>query len=125
MTEAVALSSLNSRHDILAALRTCESQESAIDSQLDAMLADAHSLNALLGRLEAAAPQITAVEEDARDLALRIDNTAEVAERISGQVRSLDDEQTKVKAAIDTVQAVQDLKVCLASRHVSYQLLRS
>lgn len=119
MTEAVALSSLNSRHDILAALRTCESQESAIDSQLDAMLADAHSLNALLGRLEAAAPQITAVEEDARDLALRIDNTAEVAERISGQVRSLDDEQTKVKASIDTVQAVQDLKVCLASRHVS------
>lgn len=109
------IASLTTHDDILAALRTCEASESAVDAQLDALLADAQTLSRLLQQIEALAPSVASVEREARDLALRIDNTAQVAQRISSQVRVLDDEQSKVKASIETLQAVQDLKVRLTA----------
>lgn len=108
---AADIASLTTHEEILALLRTCEQSESQVEGELDALLADAATLGQILGRLEGLAPTVASVEREARDVAARIDNTAQVAERISGQVRVLDDEQSKVKASIETVQAVQDLKV--------------
>lgn len=109
---AVDIASLTTAASVQEALRSCEASASAIDHALDAKIADAHTLAQLLHQLEALAPKVSSVEREARDLNGRIDNTAQVAERISSQVRSLDNEQSKVKASIETVQAVQDLKVC-------------
>lgn len=83
-------SALDAPGAILAALRELEAQESRIDEDLSAMMADRAMLETLLGRIDSVRPVVEQVQLEAGELARRIDDTADVAERISGKVRQLD-----------------------------------
>lgn len=86
-------SKLDAPHAILAALRELEAEESRIDEGLSAMMADRAMLETLLDRIDSVRPVVEQVQLEAGELARRIDDTADVAERISGKVRQLDLEQ--------------------------------
>ena len=79
--------------DILAALRQLEAEESQIDEELSAMMGDRALLETLLDRIDSVRPVVEQVQLEAGELARRVDETADVAERISGKVRQLDLEQ--------------------------------
>lgn len=80
---------------ILAAFRELEAEESRIDEELSAMMADRAMLETLLDRIDSVRPVVEQVQLEAGELARRIDDTADVAERISGKVRQLDLEQVR------------------------------
>lgn len=86
-------STLDAPNAILAALRELEAEESRIDEDLSAMMADRDMLETLLDRIDSVRPVVEQVQLEAGELARRIDDTADVAERISGKVRQLDLEQ--------------------------------
>lgn len=102
---------LTSYDAIVEAMHFYDKVEAQIDDKLNGILADAATLDALLAQFDKLVPTLSRVETDVRELAVRVDNTAQVAQRISGQVRRLDEEQSRVKESIDTLQAIQDLKV--------------
>ena len=89
------VSACTTHHEILAAMRLYEARESSLDAALDQLIADRQELDSLLDKMDTLGPVVDSVQMDARELAIRIDNTAQVAERISGQVRKLDEEQVR------------------------------
>lgn len=92
-------STLDAPGAILAALRELEAEESRIDEDLSAMMADRAMLETLLDRIDSVRPVVEQVQLEAGELARRIDDTADVAERISGKVRQLDLEQVSTIVA--------------------------
>lgn len=92
-------SALDAPGAILAALRELEAEESRIDEDLSAMMADRAMLETLLDRIDSVRPVVEQVQMEAGELARRIDDTADVAERISGKVRQLDLEQVGIVLA--------------------------
>ena len=110
---------LTSPKEIAEAMRFYETLESQIDSDLDLLISDRARLTSLLDSVDALLPVVGSVQIEARELAMRIDNTAQVAERISSQVRQLDEEQSRVTESIEVVQAVQDLKTAIQAIAVS------
>ena len=78
---------------ILDALRELEAEEARIDDELAASMADRDSLETLLERIDSVRPVVEQVQLEAAELARRVEDTAVVAERISGKVRQLDLEQ--------------------------------
>jgi len=113
--------SLTSAAEITAAMRFYEALESQIDNNLDVLIANRSRLNELLDDVDRMLPTVGLVQVEAQELSQRIDNTAQVAERISGQVRQLDEEQSRVTQSIEMVQAVQDLKTAIQSIAVSIE----
>lgn len=112
---------LTSSKAIAEALRFYEALESQIDNNLDVLISDRARVNTLLDSVDSMLPVVGSVQIEAQELAQRIDNTAEVAERISGQVRQLDEEQSRVTSCIEMVQAVQDLKTAIQSIALSIE----
>lgn len=78
---------------ILSALRQLESEESRIDEELSAAMLDRSVLETLLERIDSVRPVVEQVQQEAYELSRRVDETADIAERISGKVRQLDIEQ--------------------------------
>ena len=109
------VSSLQSYKELEDAMRFYETLESRIDNNLDVLISDRARLNDLLDNVDSMLPIVGSVQIEAQELSQRIDNTAQVAERISGQVRQLDEEQSRVTGSIEMVQAVQDLKTAIQS----------
>ena len=88
---------LSSPSEILEALRQLEAEEAAIDAELAAMVQDRQLLDTLLDRIDSVRLVVEQVQLEATQLARRDDETADVAERISGKVRQLDLEQVRVQ----------------------------
>ena len=87
--------SLSTPSEILQALRELEAEEAAIDAELAGMVADRLLIDTLLDRIDSVRPVVEQVQVEASELARRVDETADVAERISGKVRQLDLEQVR------------------------------
>ena len=92
--------------EILAALQQLEAEESQIDEELSAMMGDRALLETLLDRIDSVRPVVEQVQLEAGELARRVDETADVAERISGKVRQLDLEQVSVAHGCAVMPAV-------------------
>ena len=92
--------------EILAALQQLEAEESQIDEELSAMMGDRALLETLLDRIDSVRPVVEQVQLEAGELARRVDETADVAERISGKVRQLDLEQ------VGSVMTVHSVHLC-------------
>lgn len=84
---------LASASDIHNALRALEAEESQVDEELSVLMGDRALLETLLDRIDGVRPVVELVQLEAEDLAKRVDETADIAERISGKVRQLDLEQ--------------------------------
>ncbi|KAJ3162277.1 Golgi transport complex subunit 4, partial [Irineochytrium annulatum] len=106
------LKALTTVADIQRQLRILNEEETRIDAELDQILRGRDSVEARLDSLEGLRPQIGLLRNDSQHLYDVIAKTTLLAESISGKVRVLDLEQSRVKSVIALVQDIQDLKDC-------------
>lgn len=97
-----------------AALSQLAQQEKSVTSKLDALLASQKDLSRQLTRLDLAraqlAPQVITARSASHGM---LSTAAATAERISGSVNRLDREQAAVKATLEVVEQVAELKACV------------
>lgn len=104
--------------DIEAALKELGRQEKVVTSKLDTLVASQKDLSRQLARLDIAraqlGPQLTSVRSISNGM---LSNASAIASRISGAVKRLDNEQAAVKATLQVVEQVSELKACVLGVH--------
>lgn len=114
------LHNASSTKEIRAALDRLGEQERSVTAKLDALLASQNDLSRQLTRLDLAraqlGPQVVAVRSVSDGV---LSSAASTAERISGAVKTLDKEQAAVKATLEVVEQVANLKSCVLGVHGS------
>ncbi|GAA5909681.1 Golgi transport complex subunit COG4 [Sporobolomyces salmoneus] len=118
---SLSASTLLTRQDIEHHLSLLTAQESTLDERLAGLISSRTRLTSQLKALESLRPVIGGIQGEALQMASEIGAVAETAERVGAKVRGLDEEQSRVKASIDVVQAVQDLKTAIANLDASIQ----
>lgn len=108
-------STLTSLSDILSALSQLEAEESALSSELSALLTSRQPIVDALARVQTLSAPLESLGKDAGALAAKVAITAQTAERVGGRVRSLDEEMRRVREAGDRVGMVVELKSSLAA----------
>jgi len=112
--------SASSTAEIKAALENLSQREKSITNKLDVLLASQKDLSRQLTRLDLAraqlGPQVTATRSVSNGM---LSSAASTANRISGAVKRLDQEQAAVKATLEVVEQVSDLKSCVLGVHGS------
>lgn len=110
----------SSAAEIRAALDQLSRREKSITSKLDALLASQKDLSRQLTRLDLAraqlGPQLVAARSVSNGM---LSSAASTANRISGAVKRLDQEQAAVKATLVVVEQVAELKACVLGAHGS------
>ena len=100
--------------DIHATLAHLNQQEAAVTARLDTLLASQKDLSRDLGRLDLLRAHLGSQVSTTRSISHgMLANAASTATRISSAVRKLDLEQSRVKATLDVVEQVAELKVCV------------
>ncbi|KAF4552434.1 putative COG4 transport protein [Elsinoe fawcettii] len=104
--------------EIQAALDALGRQEKSVTSKLDELVASQKDLARQLARLDIAraqlGPQVTAVRSISNGM---LSSASSTAARISGAVKRLDNEQAAVKATLQVVEQVAELKACVLGVH--------
>ncbi|KAJ5662670.1 hypothetical protein N7462_011596 [Penicillium macrosclerotiorum] len=99
--------------EIKAALSRLHSQEASVTARLDALVTSQKDLSRELGRLDLLRAHIGTQTSTTRSLSHgMLSGAAETADRISSAVRRLDLEQARVKATLEVVEQVAELKAC-------------
>ncbi|SCV74096.1 BQ2448_6528 [Microbotryum intermedium] len=109
------VSTLTSRSLIEQHLAELTRHESSLDEQLLQLISTKQPLQAQLDRLGSLKEVVHGIQGEASHLCRQVAQVATTAERVGGKVRILDQEQSRVKEAIEYVQAVQDLKTSIAA----------
>ncbi|KAJ3319595.1 Golgi transport complex subunit 4 [Blyttiomyces sp. JEL0837] len=115
--ESLPLDQIRSLTDIAQIqeqLQLINNEETRLDLELDGLLKQQTELEAKLGSLESVRPQIMLMKGDAESLFKVIANTSLLSERISDHVRQLDLRQSRVKATLNLLSDIQELKDCAA-----------
>lgn len=100
--------------EIRAALAELGAREANVTARLDDLLASQKDLNRQLGRLDLARAQLGSQVVATRSISNgMLSSAASTAHRISGAVKKLDREQAAVKATLDVVEQVAELKSCV------------
>ncbi|KAI9263691.1 hypothetical protein BY458DRAFT_438688 [Sporodiniella umbellata] len=110
-----ALHELINIDEIRSSLRQLDEQENQIDASLDNILKLEPQLDRSLNTLSKISPQMDLLKINAQHFINKISETACLAEVISDKVRQLDREQSRAKTAIQYVETVQELKLCINS----------
>ncbi|OQO11654.1 hypothetical protein B0A48_03381 [Cryoendolithus antarcticus] len=119
LTEEDASSASNIAHattveEIRAGLADLGAREAKVTARLDSLLASQRDLNRQLGRLDLARAQLGSQAVATRAISNgMLSSAATTAHRISGAVKKLDQEQANVKATLDVVEQVAELKSCI------------
>ncbi|KAI8355709.1 hypothetical protein BD560DRAFT_335825 [Blakeslea trispora] len=101
--------------EIQECLRLIDEEETRVDASLDAMLSQETQLDASLESFGLLREQLRQLMQSASQVTTRMDKTSQLAEVISHKVRQLDQEQLRVRQAIQYVEDVQELKYCVAN----------
>jgi len=110
-------SSIEEIHSTLAELA---SHEAAVTAQLDALVASQNDLSRELGRLDLLRAHLGSQVVNTRTISNgMLSDAASTAHRISSAVKRLDQEQQNVKATLDVVEQVAELKACVLGVHGS------
>ncbi|KAI9824905.1 MAG: hypothetical protein M1832_001510 [Thelocarpon impressellum] len=100
--------------EIHATLAHLNRQEASVTARLDSLIASQKDLSRELGRLDLLrahlGSQVVTTRSISQDM---LGNASSTATRISSAVRRLDLEQSRVKATLDVVEQVAELKVCV------------
>jgi hypothetical protein len=113
-TTSVSIYNAASLDEIRSALAELGAREANVTARLDDLLASQKDLNRQLGRLDLARAQLGSQVVAARSISNgMLSSAASTAHRISGAVRKLDREQAAVKATLDVVEQVAELKSCV------------
>lgn len=100
--------------EIRVALAELGAREANVTARLDDLLASQKDLNRQLGRLDLARAQLGSQVVATRSISNgMLSSAASTAHRISGAVKKLDREQAAVKATLDVVEQVAELKSCV------------
>ncbi|KAK8206542.1 Golgi transport complex subunit 4 [Zalaria obscura] len=106
--------------EIRATLSHLGHQEATVTSRLDALLASQNDLSRQLTRLDLARAHLGSQVVAARSISNgMLSSAASTAHRISGAVKKLDKEQAAVKATLEVVEQVAELKACVLGVHGS------
>ncbi|KAJ5585406.1 uncharacterized protein N7459_005206 [Penicillium hispanicum] len=99
--------------EIKAALSRLHTQEASVTARLDALVTSQKDLSRELGRLDLMRAHIGSQTSTTRTISHgMLSEAAGTAERISSAVRRLDLEQARVKATLEVVEQVAELKAC-------------
>lgn len=99
--------------EIKTALSRLHSQEASVTARLDALVTSQKDLSRELGRLDLMRANIGSQASTTRSISHgMLSEAAGTAERISSAVRRLDLEQARVKATLEVVEQVAELKAC-------------
>ncbi|KAK4997566.1 Golgi transport complex subunit 4 [Elasticomyces elasticus] len=106
--------------EIRNALVALSLQEASVTSRLNALLESQKDLSRSLNRLDLARAQLGTQAVTARSISNgMLASAASTANRISGAVKRLDQEQKNVKATLEVVEQVAELKSCVLGVHGS------
>lgn len=118
--DAADIFTASSTAELRAALEELGQHEKSITSKLDSLLASQKDLSRQLTRLDLAraqlGPQVIAARSVSNGM---LSSAASTADRISGAVNRLDKEQAAVKATLEVVEQVAELKACVLGVHGS------
>lgn len=104
----------SSVEEIRATLAELGAREASVTARLDDLLASQKDLNRQLSRLDLARAQLSSQVVATRNISNgMLSSAASTANRISGAVKKLDREQAAVKATLDVVEQVAELKSCV------------
>ncbi|CAL5874941.1 uncharacterized protein PFLUO_LOCUS9243 [Penicillium psychrofluorescens] len=99
--------------EIKATLSHLHTQEASVTARLDALVSSQKDLSRELGRLDLMRAHIGSQASTTRNISHgMLSEAAGTAERISSAVRRLDLEQARVKATLEVVEQVAELKAC-------------
>jgi hypothetical protein len=112
-----AATSVAELHQALDQLRL---QEATVTQRLDTLIAAQKHLSRELGRLDLLRAHLGTQAVNTRAISNgMLSEAASTANRISGAVKRLDREQSNVKATLDVVEQVAELKACVLGVHGS------
>lgn len=104
----------NSAAEVQATLAKLKQQESSVTSRLNELVASQKDLQRELGKLDLMRAQLGSQAVATRSISNNmLSDAASTAKRISGAVQRLDLEQARVKATLDVVEQVAELKACV------------
>jgi hypothetical protein len=100
--------------EIKATLSHLHDQEAAVTARLDALVASQKDFSRELGRLDLLRAHLSSQASTTRTISHgMLPGAAATADRISSAVRRLDLEQARVKATLEVVEQVAELKACV------------
>lgn len=100
--------------EIKATLAKLKQQETSVTARLNGLVASQKELSKELGRLDLMRAQLGSQAVATRSISNNmLSDAASTAKRISSAVQRLDLEQTRVKATLDVVEQVAELKACV------------
>ncbi|KAG5302753.1 golgi transport complex subunit Cog4 [Histoplasma capsulatum G186AR] len=100
--------------DIKATLSHLHDREAAVTARLDALVASQKDFSRELGRLDLLRAQLGSQVTTTRAISHgMLADAARTADRISSAVKRLDLQQSRVKATLDVVEQVVELKACV------------
>ncbi|KAF1945862.1 DUF1237-domain-containing protein [Clathrospora elynae] len=106
--------------EIHAALHQLHAQEASVTQRLNALIASQKDLSRELGRLDVLRAHLGTQAVNTRAISNgMLSDAASTANRISSAVKRLDQEQSNVKATLDVVEQVAELKACVLGVHGS------
>ena len=100
--------------EIKAALSELHQKEAAVTTRLDALVASQKDFQRELGRVDFLRANLSSQASKARSISNgMLSDAAGTAHRISSSVKKLDLEQSRVKATLEVVEQVAELKACV------------
>lgn len=112
-----AATSVAEIHQALAGLQL---QEASVTQRLNTLIASQKDLSRELGRLDLLRAHLGTQAVNTRNISNgMLSDAASTASRISSQVKRLDHEQSNVKATLEVVEQVAELKACVLGVHGS------
>ncbi len=106
--------------DLHAALRQLHERETSVTLRLNALVSSQKDLSRELGRLDLLRAHLGTQAVNTRAISNgMLSDAASTANRISAAVKRLDKEQSNVKATLDVVEQVAELKACVLGVHGS------
>ena len=110
----VPISEATSVTEIRATLSKLKEQEESVTARLNQLIATQNELSRELGKLDLMRAQVGSQAVATRSISNNmLSDAAATAHRISGAVKRLDLEQARVKATLDVVEQVAELKACV------------
>ncbi|CAK3903483.1 Conserved oligomeric Golgi complex subunit 4 [Lecanosticta acicola] len=110
----------DSVEDIRNGLAELSQRDAAVTARLDTLLQTQKDVTRQLGRLDLARAQLGSQVVATRNISNgMLSSAASTAHRISGAVKKLDREQAAVKATLEVVEQVAELKACVLGVHGS------
>ncbi|KIY51144.1 COG4-domain-containing protein [Fistulina hepatica ATCC 64428] len=112
---------LTSLSEILSCLSVFQAEEAELSTSLTKLLSSREPIASSMHRLELLLSSLDSLHGEATKLSGRVSSTAHTAERISGRVRSFDEEMRRIREASDRVSQVMELKSSLIETQASIE----